>query len=223
MPNGTTSNPCSLNPSNTVAPRPTAAWCSTPSFMCSKAASRGGCCPKTFPPWKTVYHVFRAWRLDGTWAALNDTLRVCVRADEGRAAQPSAAILDSQSVKSDGPGGAVGYDAGKKIKGRKRHLLVDTLGLVLGVIVTPAAGSNGCASSGWTAATRANPSPSGCARNGPNWQSRWSNVRRRPRDSRCCRAGGSPSAPLAGSCATAGSCVTMSALRPPPKHGFTGR
>jgi transposase len=94
--------------------------------------------PQNFPPWKTIYHVFRAWSLDGTWAALNDALRVGVRADEGRDAQPSAAILDSQSVKSDGHGGAVGYDAGKKIKGRKRHLLVDTLGLVLGVIVTPA-------------------------------------------------------------------------------------
>jgi putative transposase len=94
--------------------------------------------PWNFPPWKTVYHVFRAWSRDGTWAALHDALRVCVRAGEGRAAQPGAAIVDSQSVKSDGHGGPVGYDAGKKIKGRKRHLLVDTLGLVLGVVVTPA-------------------------------------------------------------------------------------
>jgi transposase len=94
--------------------------------------------PKNFPPWKTVYHVFRVWSRDGTWAALNDALRVCVRVDEGRDAQPSAVILDSQSVKSDGHGGTVGYDAGKKINGRKRHLLVDTLGLVLGVVVTPA-------------------------------------------------------------------------------------
>jgi transposase len=94
--------------------------------------------PQNFPPWKTVYHVFRAWSLDRTWAALNDALRICLRAAEGRNAQPSAAILDSQSVKSDGHGGLVGYDAGKKIKGRKRHLLVDTLGLVLGAVVTPA-------------------------------------------------------------------------------------
>jgi len=94
--------------------------------------------PKNFPSWKTVYHVFRAWSLDGMWAALNDALRICLRTSEGRNQQPSAAILDSQSVKSDGHGGAVGYDAGKKIKGRKRHLLVDTLGLVLGVRVTPA-------------------------------------------------------------------------------------
>jgi transposase len=94
--------------------------------------------PKNFPPCKTVYHVFRAWSLDGTWAALNDALRVCLRLGEGRKAQPSAAILDSQSVKSDGHGGLVGYDAGKNIKGRKRHVLVDTLGLVLGVVVSPA-------------------------------------------------------------------------------------
>jgi transposase len=94
--------------------------------------------PHNFPPWKTVYHVFRAWSLDGTWAALDDALRTCVRADEGRAAQPSAAILDSQSVKSAGHGGPVGYDAAKKINGRKRHLLVDTLGLVMGAVVTPA-------------------------------------------------------------------------------------
>lgn len=94
--------------------------------------------PQNFPPWKTAYHVFRSWSLDGTWAALNDALRICLRLDQDRDAQPSAAILDSQSVKSDGHGGVVGYDAGKRIKGRKRHLLVDTLGLVLGVIVTPA-------------------------------------------------------------------------------------
>ena len=94
--------------------------------------------PKNFPPWKTVYHVFRAWTLDSTWAVLNDTLRICARASEGRDAQPSAAIMDSQSVKSDGHGGEVGFDAGKKIKGRKRHILVDTLGLILAVFVTPA-------------------------------------------------------------------------------------
>jgi transposase len=94
--------------------------------------------PKTFPPWQTVYHVFRRWCADGTWARLNDRLRAQVRAAAGRDCRPTAGILDSQSVKSDPHGGAVGYDAAKRIKGRKRHLLVDTLGLVLGVAVTPA-------------------------------------------------------------------------------------
>jgi len=94
--------------------------------------------PKSYPPWKTAYHVFRSWSLDHTWAALNDVLRTCVRSEDGRSDKPTAAILDSQSVKSDGHGGEVGYDAGKRIKGRKRHVLVDTLGLLLGVVVTPA-------------------------------------------------------------------------------------
>lgn len=94
--------------------------------------------PKSFPPWQTVYHVFRQWTKNNTWEALNDRLRALVRKASGKRSRPTAAILDSQSVKSDPHGGAVGYDAAKKIKGRKRHLLVDTLGLVLGVLVTPA-------------------------------------------------------------------------------------
>jgi transposase len=94
--------------------------------------------PINFPPWQTVYHVFRQWTLNHQWAALNDALRTLVRKAQGKRSQPTAAILDSQSVKSDGHGGDVGYDAAKRIKGRKRHLLVDTLGLVLGVAVTPA-------------------------------------------------------------------------------------
>jgi len=94
--------------------------------------------PSSFPPWKTVYHIFRKWALDGTWHGLNDALRTLLRAEEGKRSRPTAAILDSQSVKSDAHGGDVGYDAGKRIKGRKRFLLVDTLGLVLGALVTPA-------------------------------------------------------------------------------------
>jgi len=94
--------------------------------------------PSSFPPWQTVYHVFRKWALDHTWESINACLRIFVRKAHGKRSRPTAAILDSQSVKSDSHGGAVGYDAGKHIKGRKRHLLVDTLGLVLGVILTPA-------------------------------------------------------------------------------------
>ena len=94
--------------------------------------------PSDFPPCKTVFHIYRRWQLDHTWAALNDRLRTLVRGQEDKRSRPTAAILDSQSVKSDGHGGEVGYDAAKRIKGRKRHLLVDTLGLLLGVAVTPA-------------------------------------------------------------------------------------
>lgn len=94
--------------------------------------------PTDFPPWKTVYHIFRRWTLNHQWAALNDALRTLVRRTEGKRSRPTAAVLDSQSVKSANHSGEVGYDAAKRIKGRKRHLLVDTLGLVLGAAVTAA-------------------------------------------------------------------------------------
>ena len=94
--------------------------------------------PADFPHWKTVYHVFRQWIANHCWVVIHDTLRVLVRHASGKRSRPTAAILDSQTVKSAGHGGQVGYDAAKRIKGRKRHLLVDTLGLIMGVAVTPA-------------------------------------------------------------------------------------
>src|SRR5258708_8693234 len=86
--------------------------------------------PNDFPRWKTVYHVFRKWTVDHIWEAIHARLRAQVRASVGKRAQPTAAILDSQSVKSAPHGGKVGYDAAKRIKGRQRHLLLDTLRLV---------------------------------------------------------------------------------------------
>ncbi len=91
-----------------------------------------------FPPWQTVYYYFRRWRDDEWFITLNDGLRREVRRQAGRETEPSAAIIDSQSVKTDEQADSRGFDAGKKIKGRKRHILVDTLGLLLIVVVLTA-------------------------------------------------------------------------------------
>ncbi len=87
--------------------------------------------PHDLVPWARAYRWFAAWVEDGTWDTVHDRLREQVRFADGRDAQPSAAVLDSQSAKSAEGGVAIGYDAGKRVRGRERHLLVDTNGLVL--------------------------------------------------------------------------------------------
>jgi putative transposase len=91
--------------------------------------------PHDFPPWGTVSWYFWLWSNNGTWTRIHDKLREMVREEAGRNKEPSAAIMDSQSVRTTEQGGPRGYDAAKNVKGRKRHLLVDTMGLILLVLV----------------------------------------------------------------------------------------
>jgi len=105
---------------------------------------RTGCAwrylPADFPPWQTVYGYFAAWRDDGTLARLHDVLRARVRAAAGRDPEPTAAVIDSQSVRAADtvPRATRGWDNAKKVNGRKRHIAVDTMGLLLAVVITAA-------------------------------------------------------------------------------------
>jgi transposase len=105
---------------------------------------RAGCAwrylPSEYPPWRTVYGYFAAWRDDGTLARLHDALRCRVRIAAGRTSDPTAAVIDSQSVRAADtvPKATRGWDNAKKVNGRKRHIAVDTLGLLLAVMVTAA-------------------------------------------------------------------------------------
>jgi transposase len=106
--------------------------------------NRTGCAwrylPADFPPWRTVYEHFARWRDDSTLAAVHDALRAQVRQAAGRGPQPSAAVIDSQSVRASDtvPKASRGWDNAKKVNGRKRHIAVDTSGLLLAVVITAA-------------------------------------------------------------------------------------
>ena len=101
--------------------------------------ARTGCqwrmLPADFPNWSTVYGIFWRWRNDGAWERIHDVLRAKTRRSVGKKSTPTAAIVDSQSIRTAEGGEERGYDAGKKITGRKRHIAVDTLGLLLAVVV----------------------------------------------------------------------------------------
>ena len=108
-------------------------------FYVSSTGNQWRMLPHDYPNWQTVYTYFRRWQIDGTWERMNDQLRSWVRVVEERLSSPSMALIDSQSVKTGLPGAEQNsVDGGKLVNGRKRHLLVDTLGLLLMVVVTAA-------------------------------------------------------------------------------------
>lgn len=107
-------------------------------FYLNKTGCQWRNLPEHFAPWGTVYHYLRVWKKNGLWRSIHEHLREQVRLVQGRHRYASAGVIDSQSVKSSENSNERGYDAGKKINGRKRHLLVDTMGLLLMVMVLPA-------------------------------------------------------------------------------------
>jgi transposase len=104
-------------------------------FFIAQSGCQWRLLPKEFPPYTTVQRYFYRWRDDGTWQKINHHLVMMAREADGREASPTAGVIDSQSIKTTEAGGPRGFDAGKKIKGRKRHLLTDTAGFLIAGIV----------------------------------------------------------------------------------------
>jgi putative transposase len=108
-------------------------------FYLNKTGCQWEMLPRDFPDYRHVNYYYNQWRKDGAWDAIQTTVRECARLAEGRESEPSMAIIDSQSVKTDQYGEEQDYDGHKQVKGRKRHIAVDTLGFLLFVVVTCAA------------------------------------------------------------------------------------
>ena len=203
-------------------------------FFIAQSGCQWRLLPKEFPPYTTVQRYFYRWRDDGTWQKINHHLVMMVREADGREASPTAGVIDSQSVKTTEAGGPRGYDAGKKIKGRKRHLLTDTAGFLIAGIVHEASiqDRDGAPAllqlirsafpwlrhvfaDGGYAGQKLKKALASIAAG----RSRSSNDPMPPRASNCCHAAGLSSEPSHGSTAIVGLQKTSRPQLPAPKHG----